>query len=266
MKFQLRTAVTGFSLVELSIVLVIIGLLVGGILAGRSLIRASELRSVIIDYERFKTAALAFRDRYFYLPGDMPNASSVWGAADGTTGSTVACASTASTTATTCNGNGNGLLDIPGSSNEYFRFWQHLANAGMIEGSYSGISLGGTNYVTTANAPSGKMSSSLWYALYRGTLSGNASIFDGFYGNALQFGAYVANSDPAAPIIKPEEGWNIDSKIDDGKPALGTIVARDLSGFGGYNCTTATASSMTGADYYLPNANKRCALYFRQIF
>lgn len=64
-----------FSLVELSIVLVILGLLVGGILAGQSLIRASELRAVTSEQARIVTAIQAFRDKYFALPGDMRNAS-----------------------------------------------------------------------------------------------------------------------------------------------------------------------------------------------
>lgn len=68
-----------FSLVELSIVLVILGLLVGGVVAGQSLIRAAELRSVSTDYQRFLTATLTFRDKYFALPGDFTMASRVWG-------------------------------------------------------------------------------------------------------------------------------------------------------------------------------------------
>ena len=64
------TAQPGFSLVELSIVLVILGLLTGGILAGQSLIRAAELRSISTDYSRYIAAVQAFRDKYFALPGD----------------------------------------------------------------------------------------------------------------------------------------------------------------------------------------------------
>ncbi|MFM9890490.1 MAG: type II secretion system protein, partial [Rickettsiales bacterium] len=69
----------GFSLVELSIVLVILGLLTGGILSGQSLIRAAELRSVSTEYNRYVTAVQTFRDKYFALPGDMTNAQSFWG-------------------------------------------------------------------------------------------------------------------------------------------------------------------------------------------
>jgi prepilin-type N-terminal cleavage/methylation domain-containing protein len=71
----------GFTLVELSIVLVILGLLAGGVLAGQGLIRAAELRSITTDQQRFLIAIRAFRDQYRSLPGDMPNATLVWGGA-----------------------------------------------------------------------------------------------------------------------------------------------------------------------------------------
>ena len=77
-----------FSLVELSIVLVILGLLVGGILAGQSLIHAAELRAVSSEYQRYRTAIYAFRDKYLGLPGDITTATNFWGAADGSTGTT----------------------------------------------------------------------------------------------------------------------------------------------------------------------------------
>jgi prepilin-type N-terminal cleavage/methylation domain-containing protein len=126
----------GFSLVELSIVLVILGLLVGGVLTGKSLIRAAELRSVTTDQQRFVAAAQIFREKYQAFPGDMTNATAFWGTA-------AACPGTylqPSTDATTCNGNGDGGVrgDTTGS-NESFRFWQQLANAGLIEGQYSGV-------------------------------------------------------------------------------------------------------------------------------
>lgn len=129
----------GFSLVELSIVLVILGLLTGGILAGQSLIRASELRAVSTQLQKFAAAHYSFQDKYFAIPGDMRNAVTFWGAADGSTGETVACLTVDSLTLSdpkqTCNGDGNGRIETTGTSDEIRRYWQHLANAGLIEGS-----------------------------------------------------------------------------------------------------------------------------------
>src|SRR5260370_12356418 len=70
---------SGFTLLELSMVLVIIGLIIGGITVGANLIRAGQLQSVTKDVERFQQAILDFRDKYQSLPGDMPNAESFWG-------------------------------------------------------------------------------------------------------------------------------------------------------------------------------------------
>src|SRR4051812_29331815 len=67
--------IQGFTLVELSIVLVIIGLIVGAILVGRDLIHASELRSQISQIEKFDTAVHAFQLKYGGIPGDLPAAS-----------------------------------------------------------------------------------------------------------------------------------------------------------------------------------------------
>jgi prepilin-type N-terminal cleavage/methylation domain-containing protein len=97
----------GFSLVELSIVLVILGLLVGGVLSGQSLIRASELRKVTTEYTSIVAAVGSFREKYLYLPGDFPNASQFWGAAAAGAG----CWFTPNPgTVPTCSGNGDGRL------------------------------------------------------------------------------------------------------------------------------------------------------------
>src|ERR1700691_433072 len=63
---------SGFTLIELSIVLVIIGLIVGGVLVGQDLIRAAEVRAQISQIEKYNTAVNTFRDKYNALPGDLP--------------------------------------------------------------------------------------------------------------------------------------------------------------------------------------------------
>jgi prepilin-type N-terminal cleavage/methylation domain-containing protein len=63
----------GFTLIELSIVLVIIGLIVGGVLVGQNLIDAAAVRAQISQIEKYNTAANTFRGKYGYLPGDIPN-------------------------------------------------------------------------------------------------------------------------------------------------------------------------------------------------
>jgi prepilin-type N-terminal cleavage/methylation domain-containing protein len=69
---------SAFTLVELSIVLVIIGLIIGGVLAGRDLIRAAELRSLVSEVERYNSAVNAFKLKYNCLPGDCATATNFW--------------------------------------------------------------------------------------------------------------------------------------------------------------------------------------------
>jgi prepilin-type N-terminal cleavage/methylation domain-containing protein len=135
------SAKQAFSLVELAIVLVILGLLVGGVLAGKSLIHASQLRTVSTQHANYLTAFLSFRDKYLALPGDIPNATQFWGAHD-PDHSTCLTASGTGTDTLTCNGNGDGNVDGVGSW-EMYRAWNHLSNARLIEGSYTGTGWGG---------------------------------------------------------------------------------------------------------------------------
>jgi hypothetical protein len=171
--------------VELAIVLVILGLLVGGVLTGRSLIRASELRSITTQRSQFFTAVRSFRDKYFGLPGDITNATQIWGTQAG-------CPSAASSGTATCNGDGDGRIRYSNTGNtsyESLRFWQQLANAGFISGSYSGTDSGAGGVATAANSPAGKKSSTLWAADYVGTINGSTDIaFSGDYGNVFYFG------------------------------------------------------------------------------
>lgn len=245
----------GFSLVELSIVLVILGLLVGGVLSGQSLIRAAELRSVSADYSRYTATVYAFRDKYFALPGDMANATSFWGAADGGDGLGSDCTDIASTTPTTCNGNGNGQVE--GNSPESFRFWQHLANAGLVEGSYTGRTSGalGTWIVTAGlNSPPSKITNSAWAFRSIGQQAGDATTWARNFGQGFNFGA-SGNYYTLNPILSPAELWNIDTKLDDGKPGLGTLVAYPVN-----NCTNTTDGNNTSADYLLTATAILCSL------
>jgi prepilin-type N-terminal cleavage/methylation domain-containing protein len=261
-----------FSLVELSIVLVILGLLTGGILAGQSLIRAAELRSVTVDFNKYQSAAMSFRDKYFALPGDMPNAVRFWGAQAGGTAdgkdATCAALTTSSTGTATCNGDGDGTIDYDNSVDspyEGFRAWQQLANAGLIEGQYAGVGFGSDQnfYTQRVNTPGSKISNGVWQIGYYSTFLWSPVSS----GHFISFGS-IAGSFTGRwhnEILSPEEAWNIDTKMDDGKPYTGKMV--DIKSDSGYlytpNCTTNETSS---AEYALTTSGAQCLAMFAAGF
>lgn len=253
---------SGFSLVELSIVLVILGLLTGGILAGQNLIRAAELRNVSTDLQKYHTAMYTFRDKYFALPGDMTNATDFWG-----TMATGTCPdATAGTGTQTCNGNGNGNLSFSTAAlrtGETFMFWQHLANAGLIEGTYTGIA-GSTTFahvVPGTNAPLSKSGkNSAFSVAYANTGTGAGLVFlNAPAGNRFQFGSiFSTNVDGDQPTLIAEEAWNIDTKIDDGKPGLGKLMTYKNTSRA--NC--ASTDDRTTAVYLLSSTVVGCNIYY----
>ncbi len=118
----------GFTLVEIAIVLVIIGLLLGGILKGQEMITQAKIKNVIADMSGVSAAMYGYQDRYKALPGDDKKA-------DRWTGATA--------------GNGDGIVAGKWTAaSEAMNYWDHLRRAGFISG--SGVE-------NPFNAVSGKM-------------------------------------------------------------------------------------------------------------
>ncbi|WP_019894142.1 prepilin-type N-terminal cleavage/methylation domain-containing protein [Hydrogenovibrio halophilus] len=107
----------GFTLIEISLVLVIIGLLLGGVLKGSEMIENAKINRVTSDQEEVRAILYAFQDRYGALPGDFDRADETLNL-DGT------------------NGNGNHIIegDWYGSDGESRMMWMHLRAAGFISG------------------------------------------------------------------------------------------------------------------------------------
>jgi len=275
-----RRGRAAFTLIELSIVLVIIGLVVGGVLVGRDLIKAAEARSVISDIDKYKTAAMAFYGKYDCLPGDCPNASTFFGAS--------ANCGLGPLAPGTCNGNGNGQIEnyyaaytYPGTgatqpagatpsytyhSSEDVLFWQQLSLAGMIEGSYSGFNgSSGIAYVVADNpVPFSSRISGACYGVSYSTEYYSTGIFYPNFSATNEFflGNPTGSQGCGIGVITPIQAQSIDSKIDDGKPDTGSVTTWEYSTPTG--CVSTPGSPPYA--YVTTNITPSCALIFRAGF
>lgn len=120
----------GFTLIEIAIVLVIIGLLLGGILKGQELITSARVRNVISQQDGIKAAYFGFLDRFRGLPGDYVGATANIAGVSTTGGCGVA--------ASQGNGDGNGRIEnLASAPAENVLVWEHLSKAGFINGSFN---------------------------------------------------------------------------------------------------------------------------------
>lgn len=258
----MRTASTkGFTLIELSIVLVIIGLLVGGILVGHDLIRAAEIRATVKQIEDVNTAVMTFRLKYNALPGDMQNATQYWGAIDS---DPATCIDAVRTDTATCDGNGDGRLKIGAGLpiHEEMLFWQHLQNANLIGQNFRGGPCGNVNTPREDFMLKTKLRSTYFMGV-GGSYFGNIDAALRFGNNYLVLGGgYGTSCLSSGTVIYPMDAFGIDSKIDDGLPASGRVSS--MIGFGITDCRNFS----TPQQYEVTNTSgsNNCALVFKTTF
>jgi len=179
----------GFTLIETTIVLVILGLLMGGIVTGTNLLASARVRTLIKQQDDIKVAFFAFRDRFRALPGDYNAAST-----------NISCTPACS------NGDGNGLItgiaDTPAAPiNEYIAVWEHLSNSGFLNGNYT--------YAATDGPTSTPM---FMYGQYP-TLK-----YDAVYGGTADARHNLKTGNQIPSTILAE----IDRKVDDGYATTGS--------------------------------------------
>lgn len=230
----------GFTLIELSMVLVIIGLIVGGILVGQNLISAAAVRAQISQIEKFQTAKNTFYGKYGYLPGDIPNpyATQFGFAARGNYNG---------------QGDGDGLItgvyaNLPGiAADEYqeigepVMFWVDLSQAGLIEGSFTSASptAAPTNTSIPMLFPQAKIGNGNFVSIYSvSSQYGGSWVCNGWcFPNVNTFSISVISGFGAGgtlntlPGLTVAQAYAIDTKIDDGLPMWGRVETMGLNGY-----------------------------------
>lgn len=212
---------SGFTLVEIAIVLVIIGLLLGGILKGQEMIAQAKIKNVINDLNGVSAALNSYQDRYRALPGDDKNAVTRW-----------------TSLAAAQKGNGDGVITglyVPATpaTDESALFWLHLRMAGFLSG---------TGSDNPFNAVSGKM------GVQTGDGAGTAA---GVLG--------LASASPAIPgftglilcsaNLPDKIAISVDAQTDDGVGTTGTVRGQDQGG-------TANPAVAVSAGAYVEDGTK----------
>ncbi len=132
----MKTKQTGFTLVEIAIVLVIIGLLLGGILKGQEMITQAKIKNVVNDFNGITAAMNSYQDRYRALPGDDLNAATRWTnpLAISGDGNGQLCTGACASPPVAPNLYNNSVATTVGAP-EVNLFWWHLRLAGFVGGS-----------------------------------------------------------------------------------------------------------------------------------
>ena len=199
----MRKQQQGFTLIEIAIVLVIIGLLLGGVLKGQELIQNARVRNVIAQQDGIKAAFFGFQDRYRGIPGDykkdlanqnIPGASTV------------------------CGGNGDSLIN---TTDESICAWYHLSKANFITGNYSGTGTGADANNSPANPFGGVMQ----------------VIYDDKYSDATT--ATSVHNIKTGINIPASILAEVDRKLDDGLPSSGSFRFSTFGNATAANCIVA---------------------------
>jgi prepilin-type N-terminal cleavage/methylation domain-containing protein len=200
---------SGFTLIELAIVLVIIGLLLGGVLKGQELINSAKVKNMASDFRNIQVQVYSYQDKFKALPGDDKAAINHVGA--------------------TSNGDGDGVIEGVWNSttqtDETYIFWQHLRLAGLATGS---TTLGDATYQPT-NTEGGVI----------GVQSNPNKTITGLSGSYA-----ICSTGILGKFVK-----QLDATMDDGNTATGAMMAAEtVSGAAAATAVVSAGSSPTIVD------------------
>lgn len=215
---------SGFTLIEIAIVLVIIGLLLGGVLKGQELINSAKVKNLATDFKNIPVYIYGYQDKYRALPGDDANVT-------GHLGATAVSAVVGTPGNGVIEGNWNDAATV---KSEAVVFWQHVRLANLAAGS---TDLTDPAYIPT-NAVGGII------GIQSGTSTASLSPIKDSLGNAIRGSYVICSAGILGKFVK-----QLDLQMDDGNTAAGSLMATPTVGYAIGAAATATASIDDAASY-----------------
>lgn len=215
----MKSQQSGFTLVEIAIVLVIIGLLLGGVLKGQELINSAKVKAMAQDYRNIQTALYGYQDRFKALPGDH------------STVATAISGATLATTPATSQGNGqiNGNWNSATNTDESCLAWQHLRLANFQAGPTVVDCTSNTAEYVQKNADGGRI----------GLSSATTA--------QLQITGMTGSFQICSAGILGKFAKQLDTQMDDGNTATGSVRAQVYTTTpAAVNTAPATATASVG--------------------
>lgn len=235
----------GFTLVELSIVTVLIGLLLAAVSYGSAVVKSSKIKALSQQISLYNGVIQQFSDEYNALPGDFSDAEKYLGC-------------------TGCNGNGDNVIDYPGGTvGEAWQAWNHLRLAELIVGPYTGAKPTNNRSRIGIDVPE-----SIWpnagFELAHDTSNSKINVENNVATSTMQIAGEVAVSMLKGLIISPQDLWSLDTLIDDG---LCDSTDSDNFIFGLDNATSPLCCDTTSSPntYNITNKGERCYIAYRLV-
>ena len=210
-----RTTNRGFTLIEIAIVLVIIGLLLGGVLKGQELINNARVKSFANDFRNIPVAVYAYQDRFRAIPGD-----------DGQANTHVGGVNASTPAGTLANGQINGAWNSATNTDESCLFWSHVRLANLAPGPTTAGCAAAGYYPTNASGGNIGVQSAGGFATI--TLP---TVMTGTY--------IICSSNISGQFV-----LQLDTLLDDGNPQTGAMRAIDVTALGA--ATAATTAAVNG--------------------
>ena len=238
-----------YSLVEIAIGLIVIGLLAGATITIVSLNSASDIRKLGAKFVAISTSLMQFKENYKALPGDFSVASTMW---------SKCLNKDPYSFKNICDGDGDGRIEMTRETAEFLRAWQHMSLSGIIDTPFTGIFSEQLTYKPDENLPSSGMDDNLMSIQHTNWMG---PIF-GKRGNYLTAGVpeKIGGVTLLNSTTKQINVQALDKKIDDGFSYSGTLFAIDAFNNASSKCTN--AFDQRPIDYSLETPNANCLMIY----